>query len=159
VIEREVQVHYVAATIGNPRIFREPFMNLKLVNVKLVAVLLVAAGPAFAQGKMSGPPAGDKAAPKPTKADVQKVVAGINGDKTKIQAYCDYWKLSDQIGQAEDKKDTKTAEALGPKLDAAMDKLGADFGKVMDGLEQVDPSSPEGKEFADMMSPLDKQCK
>jgi hypothetical protein len=29
----------------------------------------------------------------------------------------------------------------------------------MDGLEQVDPSSPEGKEFADMMSPLDKQCK
>jgi hypothetical protein len=134
-------------------------MNLKLVNLKLVAVLLVAAGPAFAQGQMGGPPAGSKDAPKPTKADVQKVVSGISGDKNKIQAYCDLSKLNQQMADAEDKKDTKTLQTLGPKADALMEKLGPDYAKLMDGLDQVDENSPEGKDFSTIFDTLDKQCK
>jgi hypothetical protein len=134
-------------------------MNLKLVNVKLIAVLLLAAGPAFAQGQMSGPPAGSKDAPKPTKADVQKVVSGIGGDKNKVQAYCDLSKLNQQMAEAEDKKDTKTLQTLGPKADALMEKLGPDYAKLMDGLDQVDENSPEGKDFSTIFDTLDKQCK
>jgi hypothetical protein len=30
--------------------------------------------------------------------------------------------------------------------------------KLMDGLEQIDPDSAEGKAFAVVLDPLDKQC-
>ena len=127
-------------------------MNLKLV----VAISVLDVTPALAQGQMSGPPAN---VPKPTKADVQKVVQSIGGDKAKTQSYCDLSKLNQQMAQAEEKKDTKTLEALGPKADALMEKLGPDYAKLMDGLDQVDENSAEGKEFAAAFDTLDKQCK
>ena len=127
-------------------------MNLKLI----VAISVLAATPAFAQGQMSGPPAN---VPKPTKADVQKVVQSIGGDKAKVQSYCDLAKLNQQMAQAEEKKDTKTLQTLGPKADALMEKLGPDYAKLMDGLDQVDENSAEGKDFAAAFDTLDKQCK
>jgi hypothetical protein len=128
-------------------------MNLKLV----VAIAVLAATPAFAQGQMSGP-SGSKA-PKPTKADVTKVLSSITSDKTKLSAYCDLAKLNQQMAQADEKKDTKTLQDLGPKADALMQKLGPDYAKLMDGLDQVDENSAEGKEFAASFDGLDKQCK
>jgi hypothetical protein len=127
-------------------------MNLKLV----VAISVLAAAPAFAQGQMSAP---QKNAPKPTKADVQKVVASISGDKAKQQTYCDLAKLNQQMSAADEKKDAKTLQDLGPKADALVEKLGPDYAKLMDGLDQVDENSAEGKEFATLFDSLDKNCK
>jgi hypothetical protein len=59
--------------------------------------------------------------------------------------------------QAEQKKDTKTGEALGIKADN-LAKLGPDHERVMGGLEQVDPSSPEEKRYTALFEPLFKQC-
>jgi len=39
------------------------------------------------------------------KADEQKVVSIIKGDKAKTQAYCQINHLDDQIGEAEQQKD------------------------------------------------------
>jgi hypothetical protein len=128
-------------------------MNLKLV----VAIAVLAATPAFAQGQMSAP-SGAKG-PKPTKADVTKVVGSISSDKTKMSAYCDLAKLNQQMAAADEKKDTKTLQDLGPKADALMQKLGPDYAKLMDGLDQVDENSPEGKEFAASFDSLDQKCK
>jgi hypothetical protein len=128
-------------------------MNLKLI----VAVSFLAATPAFAQmQKQGGPPPNN--APKPTKADAQKVVAAITADKGKVKIYCDLAKLNDQMAQADEKKDTKTLQTLGAQADDLSQKLGPDYVKLMDGLEQLDENSPVGKDIAATFDPLDKQC-
>ena len=127
-------------------------MNLKLV----IAASLLAATPALAQGQMGGPP--PKAAPKPTVAQVQKVLADIGHDKTKVATYCQLNKVNQQMSQV-DEKDQKKMEALGNQADALMQKLGPDYAKIMDGLDSVDENSAEGKQFAALFQPLDAQCK
>src|SRR5580700_7499267 len=112
----------------------EAFMKLTLV----VAISALVALPALAQAQQGGPP---PSAPKPTKADVQKVVQIVSSDKTKTQAYCDLSKLNDQ------KKDNKALEALSKQADALVEKLGPEYSKMMDGLDQVDENSPEGKDY------------
>jgi hypothetical protein len=127
-------------------------MKLKLA----IAISALAIMPAFAQGQMSGPATKP---PKPTKADVQKVLQAIGSDKAKMQNYCDLTKLNQQMADADEKKDTKTLQDLGPKADALMDKLGPEYANMMDGLDQVDENSAEGKDIAASFDTLDKQCK
>jgi hypothetical protein len=62
------------------------------------------------------------------------------------------------MGAAYQKNDSKTADALSKKADALVSKIGPEYSKVMDGLEQVDPNSSEGKEFTSILSGLDKLC-
>ena len=126
-------------------------MKLKLV----AAIFALFAIPALAYGQQGGPP---PKVPKPTKADVQKVVQIISGDKVKLQSYCDSKKLYDQMGAAYQKNDSKTADALSKQADALVGKLGPEYSKMMDGLEQVDPNSSEGKEFTSVLSGLDNLC-
>lgn len=126
-------------------------MKLQLV----AAIFALVAIPALAHGQQGGPP---PSVPKPTKADVQKVVQNISSDKAKLQSYCDLKKLYDQMGAAYRKNDSKTAEALGNQADALVGKIGPEYSKMMDGLEQVDQNSSQGKEFMSLLSGLDKLC-
>jgi hypothetical protein len=125
-------------------------MNLRLV----VAVFVFAAAPAIGYAQTGSPPA-----PKPTMADVKKVVQEISGDKNKLQAYCAMGALNEQMAQADAKKDNKTLEALSRKLDALAQTLGPDYIAMMEGLDQVDENSPEGKAISAAFDPLDQQCK
>jgi hypothetical protein len=151
-------------------------MNLKLVPLTLaIAAVALAAAPAFAQGQMAPPPKGGQMAPppkggqmapppqaqapKPTKAQVQALVQGITADKAKLTAYCTMSKINMQMGSLDEKKDANKLQDLGQQADAQAQKLGPDFEKVMDGLEQVDENSAEGKEYAAILDGLDKQCK
>ncbi len=137
-------------------------MRLKLA----IAATLLAATPALAQpappqggpGRM-GPPPQQQAAPKPTEAQVQKVVQTISADKTKMDSYCKLAKLQQQMGALDEKKDAKKMQALAQQADTEAEKLGPDFEKMMDGLEQVDENSPEGKKFAAILGTLDSKCK
>ena len=124
-------------------------MKLKLI----AAISAFAAISALAHAQQSGPQP-----TKPTKADAQNVVLIITSDKVKTQAYCDFTKLEDQVKAAAQKNDTKTLEALSKQADALVDKLGLEYFKLMDGLEQVDPKSTEAKEFMSILSELDKRC-
>jgi hypothetical protein len=126
-------------------------MTLKLVT----AIYDLVATAALAHAQQGGSPTN---VAKPTKADVQKVVQTITSDKTKAQIYCDLNKTYDQVQEAEQKHDSKTAEALGKQADALVDKLGPEYSKLIDGLDQVDPNSSEGKEFISILSALDKLC-
>ena len=123
-------------------------MNMKFA----AAIVVLAAVPALAQAQQGGN------APKPTKADVQKLVQSIQADKAKTQQYCDMMKLYDQAAEAEEKKDSKTVEDLTKKADAAGKGLGPDYEKVMAGLQQIDPSSAEGQELSAALDPLDNSC-
>jgi prephenate dehydratase len=122
-------------------------MNLKLI----VAVLVIAAVPLCAQAQKPG-------AAKATNADAQKVVKIISADKAKTQAYCDLSKLGEQIDQAEQKKDSKTADALSQKADALAQKIGPEYAALMDGLQDIDEKSKDGEAIGKTLEGLDKLC-
>ena len=126
-------------------------MKLRLVAAITALVTL----PALAHAQQGGPPSN---APKPTKADVEKVVQIITNDKAKTQAYCDLNKLYDQMQTADQNNDSKTVETLGKQADTLSGKLGPEYSKMMDGLDQVDPNSNEGKDLASTLSKLDDLC-
>jgi len=127
-------------------------MNLKLVT----AVSLLAVVPSIASAQQNSPAAN---APKPNVADVQKLVQTISSDKAKLQAYCDMGKVLAQLDQAQQKKDTKTVKALGAKADGLAQQLGPDYSRIMDGLDDIDPNSADGKRFSALFEPIYKQCK
>ena len=126
-------------------------MKLKLV----AAISVLAAIPALAHAQQGGP---QPKVPKPTKAEVQNVVQIVTTDKAKTQAYCDLTKLYDQVEAAQQKNDTKTVETLGKQADALIDKLGPEYSKMVEGLEEVDLTSNEGKELMSILLGLDKLC-
>jgi hypothetical protein len=122
-------------------------MNLKLV----VAILVIAAVPVCTQAQSPG-------AAKVTKADAQEVVKIISRDKARTQTYCDIVKLGDQIEEAGEKKDTKKTDELNQKMDELVKQLGPEYVALMDGLQQIDPNSPDGQEINSMLVALDKLC-
>ena len=122
---------------------------------KLVAAISALAIPALAHAQQSSP---QPNVPKPTKADAQNVVQMITSDKVKTQAYCDLNKLYDQLKAVHQKTDTKTVETLTNQASELIYKLGPEYLKLMDGLEQVDRKSSEAKEFMSILSELDKRC-
>jgi hypothetical protein len=126
-------------------------MNLKLV----IAIAAIAAMPVLAQAQKSAPPPAAKA---PTKADVQKVVNQIKGDKAKLDIYCQMNKLGDQAQAAAEKKDQKKMDDVNKQVDALGQKLGPDYQKLMASMEEVDPDSKEGKELIAVFDSLDQAC-
>jgi mevalonate kinase len=122
-------------------------MNPKLI----VAVFVIAAVPVCAQAQKPS-------TAKVTTADVQKVVTLISGDKAKTQTYCDIGKLNEQIEEANEKKDIKKTEELSQQIDALGKKLGPEYAALMDGLQEVDPESEDGKKIGLMFEPLDRLC-
>jgi hypothetical protein len=124
-------------------------MKLRLV----AAISALVAIPALVQAQQAGP---QPNVPKPTKADAQNVVQMITSDKAKTQAYCDLTKLEAVSSMRFGKR--QTIEMLTKQADVLVDKLGPEYFKLMDGLEQVDPNSPEAKEFMSILSELDKSC-
>ena len=76
----------------------------------------------------------------------------------KTQAYCDLAKVFDQIQVAKEKHDSDTAQALGKQLLPLVDKLGPEYVKVINGMDQVDLTSSEGEELLSILSELDKRC-
>ena len=124
------------------------------MKLKLVAAISALAIPALAHAQQGGP---QPNVPKPTKADAQNVVQMITSDKVKTQAYCDLNKLYDQL-KAVQQNDTKTVGTLTNQASALIYKVGPEYLKLMDGLEQVDRKSSEAKEFMSILSALDKRC-
>jgi hypothetical protein len=125
------------------------------MKLKLVAAISALAISALAHAQQSSPRSN---APRPTKADAQKVVQIITNDKVKTQAYCDLTKLEGQVKAVQQNTDPKTVETLTKQAAALIEKLGPEYFNLMDGLEQVDPKSSEAKEFMSILSQLDKRC-
>jgi len=83
-------------------------MQTRLVNwLLIVAILLTSTAPLYAQRQQQNI--------AKLKADAQKVVSIIKGDKAKMQTFCQISDLGDQIGEADEQKDRKKAEALAQK--------------------------------------------
>jgi hypothetical protein len=115
----------------------------------IVAILLVAAVPAFAQAQK----------PRVTKDDAQKVVTIISGDKAKIQTYCDIQKLGEQMERAYEKRNLKLLDELLQKIDALEKTLGPEYVALIEGLDLINPEKDKlGVEFLSIFGPLDRLC-
>jgi len=125
------------------------------MKLKLVAAISALAISALAHAQQSSP---QPNVPKPTTADAQDVVRIVTSDKVKTQAYCDLTKLEDRVKAVQPNTDPKTVETFTKQAEALIDKLGPEYFKLMDGLEQVDPKSSEAEEFMSILSELDKSC-
>jgi hypothetical protein len=97
-------------------------------------------------------------APKPTKAEIEKVIQIVSGSKEKTQQYCDLGKINQQMAQADQKNDTKALEALDKRADELEEKIGPEFVKFMDALDQADDSSAQDKDLIAAVETLDKLC-
>jgi hypothetical protein len=121
-------------------------MNLKL----LVAVLLIAVVPAYAQTQ-------SPSAPKV--GDAQKVVTIIRGDKAKTRAYCEIQKLALQIEEASKKKDHgKTVNELYEKVKTLEEILGPEYVAWTDGLPDIAKDDQLAAEFVRAVTALDRLC-
>jgi uncharacterized protein YlxW (UPF0749 family) len=118
--------------------------------VKIFVAILIAVVPVCAQAQ-------SPSVPKVTKADAQKVVKIISGNKAKTQTYCDMAKLFNQIERAGEKNIKKTAE-LNRKLDELAKRLGPEYAALVNGIPNVKPNSQEGKEISSTLAALDNLC-
>ncbi len=105
------------------------------MNTKFVAAVAVcaafAASSAIAQQKAPAPaPQQEQAAPKASKAEVQKLVESIKADKGKVAQFCNLMKLQDQYTAAAEKKDEKKLEALDKQMEEGAKKMGPDFDRI-----------------------------
>ena len=115
-----------------------------------LAILAISTVPFYAQGQQPNFAR--------LKADAQKIVSVIGGDKAKTQTYCQILDLSEQLDRADEEKDSKKGKAISQKMDTLQKKLGPEFVALVDGLKDLDPNSPEGKEIVSIMESLDESC-
>ena len=115
----------------------------------LLLAIAIAAVPMCAQAQ----------SPRVSKADAEKVVTIISGDKAKIQTYCDIGKLSEQIDQAFQKNDNKMVDELSEKIDKLEETLGPEYVALMDKLQDIDPEKDKlGAEIMSVLGALDRLC-
>ena len=116
----------------------------------IVAILIISRAPLYAQGEQPNI--------AKLKADAQKVVSIISGDKAKTQTYCQINNLGEQIGEANEDQDNKKAQALSQKVIELEKNLGPEYVALVNGLKDVDPNSPEGAEISSILETLDNSC-
>ena len=92
------------------------------------------------------------------KVDARKVVGAIGGDKARTQIYCQALDLSEQLDEANRKRNSKKAMDLSSKIDLLQSKLGPDFVALVHEREGIDPESPDGQELASIIESLDESC-
>ena len=121
------------------------------MNRLLIAgILIISTSPLYAQAQ------GDD--PAKLKADAQKVVSIIKGDKAKTQAYCQIAVVGEQMNQALQAKDKKKFEELVQKLGELEKNLGPEYRGLFESLGKVNLTPKDGQEIVSMFDTLDKSC-
>jgi DNA repair ATPase RecN len=117
-----------------------------------VGILLLGTAPLYAQGQQPNV--------AKLKADAQKVVSVISGDKAKTQAYCQIAKISEQVDQAAREKDRK--KELVQKINELEKQLGPEYLALVDALfnnNDMDLNSEDFEEIVSMFDRFDEACR
>jgi hypothetical protein len=120
-----------------------------LNGLLIVAIVLISTAPLYAQAQP------DVAK---LKADAQKVVSIISGDKAKTQTFCQMEILGNQIDEAILKQDTKKAAELAQKLTELEKNLGPEYLALVESLRSMDLTSKDGQEIMLTFDKLDESC-
>ncbi len=114
---------------------------MKTTLVAAIAVVAALTAPAIAAEEKAPPPA--------SKADVQKLVDTIKGDKAKLTQFCEVMKLDEQAAAASEKNDQKKVEEISKQEEEAGKKISPDFDKIMSSL---------GEDTGPLVEELAKGC-
>ena len=120
------------------------------MNRLLIGLLLVLTAPLYAQAEQP-----DMAK---LKADAQKVVSVIRGDKAKSQTYCQINRLGGEIDLAAQTRDEQKADALTKKINDLENQLGPEYLALFDALNNADPNSVDFQDIMSLFENLDKTC-
>src|SRR5215472_9563119 len=90
------------------------------------------------------------------KADAQKVVSVIGGDKAKTQTYCEARDIAKQFVQAQQQKDNEKAEELADKLTEQQMNLGSEYLALMESLRNANLTPKDGQEIESLFDELDE---
>ena len=121
-------------------------MNRRLI----VGFLIISTMPLFAQAQQP-----DAAK---LKADAQKVVSIISGDKAKTQTYCQISNIGEQMTQAVQAKDKKKFDELTQKLPELEKSLGPEYLGLVESLGKVNLPPKDGQEIVSTFDTLDASC-
>ena len=111
------------------------------------AILLMFAVPLYAQDQQPNT--------AKLKADAEKVVRIISGDKAKSQIYCQIVDLGNEIDQ---EKDSKKAQVLFRKMNELQKQLGPEYIAFLADSQDVDPDSKDGQDIVSTFDELDEAC-
>ncbi len=92
------------------------------------------------------------------KADAQKVVSIIRGDKAKTQAYCQINSLGGEVDLAAQARDEQKADVLTKKINDLEKQLGPEYLALFDALNNADQNSKDFQDILSMFDTLDKSC-
>jgi hypothetical protein len=92
------------------------------------------------------------------KADAQKVVTIIRGDKAKTQAYCQINSLGGEVDMAAQAKDEQKADVLTKKINELEKQLGPEYLALFDALNDADQHSKDFQDILSMFDSLDQSC-
>jgi DNA repair ATPase RecN len=92
------------------------------------------------------------------KADAQKVVSIIRGDKAKTQAYCQINSLGGEVDMAAQAKDEQKADVLTKKINELEKQLGPEYRALFDALNNADQDSKDFQDILSMFDSLDQSC-
>jgi hypothetical protein len=120
------------------------------MNRLLIGLLLVLTAPLCAQAEQP-----DMAK---LKADAQKVVSVIRGDKVKSQTYCQINSLGGEIDLAAQARDEQKADALTKQINDLEKQLGPEYLALFGALNNVDPNSVDFQDIMSLFENLDKTC-
>ena len=96
--------------------------------------------------------------PNPLVTTARIVADTISSDPAKIETYCAIGKLSDQIEDANEKKNSKTADELTQEMKELEERLGPEYASLMNGLQKIDPDSDDGVEIEATLRVLNRPC-
>jgi hypothetical protein len=116
----------------------------------IVGFLIISTAPLLAQAQ--------KLDAAKLKADAQKVVGMISGDKAKAQAYCQINNVGEQMDQARKVKDKKKAEELAEKQTELEENLGPEYLGLVESLGKTKLTRKDGQEIVSMFDRLDESC-
>jgi hypothetical protein len=92
------------------------------------------------------------------KANAQKVVSIIRGDKAKTQAYCQINSLGGEVDMAAQARDEQKADALTKKINELEKQLGPEYLALFDALNDADQNSKDFQDILSMFDSLDQSC-
>jgi hypothetical protein len=92
------------------------------------------------------------------KADAQKVVSIISGDKAKTQTYCQIANVGEQMNQAIQAKDKKKFDEQAQKLPELEKNLGPEYLGLVESLGKMNLPPKDGQEIVSMFDKLEDSC-
>jgi hypothetical protein len=121
------------------------------LTAKLVAILAIFAAPVYVQAQQPSA--------VQLRADAKNVAKIISGDKLKLQSYCKFADLSDQVDAAVERQDTMKAQELSEEAEELQRKLGPEFAALADSMQDMNLNSQDAREIGSILGKLDELCR